>query len=337
MLKRFYIKSLLIALPFLSLAGYYVAKDPFMVLRPYTDYDHSEVYQSEGTIAWLKYKRYRAQQHYDSFIMGTSTTMSFPTTYWQKYIQGSPFRMFGNSEGIGDIALKLEALDRQKDQKIRHLLIVLEPNSLYTPVPQAGIMHAVPPEVSGKSEGSFQAAFFQSFCSPQFLFPYLQYQFTHRMTRKMKGIIEPDMPTRTTYTNDAIIKADKQMKEMGEKYWTEGPGMVVPTHNHTPRMSPQYIYGQQMECLRRIKSICRRHQTEIRLVIGPRPDKLLTNPSDVKILQDIFGKENVYNFASRSYLAWTDYHNFYDGAHFTISLGQHIIDLMYADKVSATR
>lgn len=337
MQRKFYIKSLLIALPFLLLVGYYVAADPFMVLHSYTDYDHSRVYQSEGTISWLKYKRFRALRHYDSFVMGTSTTMSFQTTYWSKYIQGSPFRMFGNNETIGDIALKLEALDRQEGQKIKNILIVLEANSLAKPQPQSGIMHAVPPEVSGQSECVFQAMFLQSFFTPKFLFPYLQYQFTHQYTHKMKGVIEPTLPTRATYTNDAVIDADNQIKATGEKYWTDGPGKPLKEHTYTVRTAPQYIYSQQRECLQRIYEICRRHQTKFKIIISPRLDKVLTNPSDVKILEEIFGKEHVFNFASRPYLAWSDYHNFYDDTHFSIALGCRILDIIYDKKITSIK
>ena len=40
-LLTFYVKCLVISLPVLLLVAFYAYKDPFMVLRSYTDYDHS--------------------------------------------------------------------------------------------------------------------------------------------------------------------------------------------------------------------------------------------------------------------------------------------------------
>ena len=58
-LLTFYLKCLVISLPVLLLVAFYAYKDPFMVLRSYTDYDHSWVVQDEGAVAWEKYKQQR--------------------------------------------------------------------------------------------------------------------------------------------------------------------------------------------------------------------------------------------------------------------------------------
>ena len=73
-LIRFYLNSFLLAMPFLVLILWYVVKDPFMVIRSYDDYDSPEICQSEGAVGWYKYKMFRAQMHYDSFIMGSSSS-----------------------------------------------------------------------------------------------------------------------------------------------------------------------------------------------------------------------------------------------------------------------
>ena len=61
---KFYGKCLLLSLPLLLFLAFYVIRDPFMVVRSYSDYDHSRVMQSEGAVSWEKYKlcRHRLQR-----------------------------------------------------------------------------------------------------------------------------------------------------------------------------------------------------------------------------------------------------------------------------------
>ena len=48
----FYIKCLLLCLPFLLLVAVYIYEDPFLVLRQYDNYDHCHTELSEGDIGW---------------------------------------------------------------------------------------------------------------------------------------------------------------------------------------------------------------------------------------------------------------------------------------------
>lgn len=169
-LTRLYLRAFLLALPFLILATIYVVNDPFMVIKNYADYDHPAVMiQSEGPIGWYKYKKYRDSVHYDSFILGSSCTMSFQSSDWKKHIKGNVFRLFSNSEGLGDLVIKLEALERQPHQPIRNLLIVAEPVLLNMTVEQRGVMHVMPPDVSGRSMAYYQSVFLQGFFRKDFL------------------------------------------------------------------------------------------------------------------------------------------------------------------------
>lgn len=138
-LLTFYVKCLVISLPVLLLVAFYAYKDPFMVLHSYTDYDHSWVVQDEGAVAWEKYKQQRQSYHYDSFVMGTSCTKAFPCSIWQRHINGHPFRFFSNAEGLGDVSLKLEALEEQPGQKIENLLLVVERSFFEKESAQGGI------------------------------------------------------------------------------------------------------------------------------------------------------------------------------------------------------
>jgi membrane protein len=50
-----FIKSLFLAVPFITLIGLYIVEDPFMILREYDDYDHPKfVLNNIGHIGLVK-------------------------------------------------------------------------------------------------------------------------------------------------------------------------------------------------------------------------------------------------------------------------------------------
>src|SRR3712207_300032 len=177
-LYAFYAKCGALALPFLLLIAFYVYEDPFMVIRSYNDYDHCPVEQSEGDIGWKKMLHNRASQRYDSFIMGSSCTKAYNTEEWNKHIHGRPFRLFANDEALGDLCKKLRAIDKLSHQPVKNLLIIAERRSFDKAYPQPGLIHIMPPDVTGKGLMSYQSTYLQNFLCPKVLLPYLRFRLT---------------------------------------------------------------------------------------------------------------------------------------------------------------
>lgn len=329
---RLYLKCLILSIPVLVLGIVYFIKDPFMVLRDYDDYDRPEICQSEGTISWIKYKKYRDSLRYDSFIMGSSCTKAFNTRDWNRYIHARPFRMFCNSEGMGDLYKKLEALDRQPGQSIKNLLIVCERGFFVKSDIQNGVMHVMPPEVSGMSEVAFQSTFLQGFFNPTFLWNYLKYQITHKYDKGMNGVINIAGHIHTRYTNDAVLSDEEKIAEMGENYWQmDGrKGMAAEKDKRTE--SPRVIFKSQIVTLNKIKAVCERHRTNVKIVIGPVLEGRLIHPADVAVLRELFGSENVLNASDAEHRHLIDYHNFYDKEHYRIQVGRELLEELYRQK-----
>ncbi len=335
-LSSLYIKVLLLALPFIVCVGVYIYNDPFMVIKHYDDYDHPVVMiQSEGPIGWYKYKNYRDTMHYDSFIMGSSCTMSFQSSEWKKYIKGSPFRLFSNSEGLGDMQLKLEALDRQPNQPIKNLLIITEPVMLNLTVEQRGVMHIMPPEVSGRSVAYYQTTFLQGFFREDFFGAYMTYLFKNKYDSSMNHIINNVGQSRTRYTNDEILHVENKLDSLGKKFY-ETPDW----HKLRANLKPAYVRepilkAPQKECLLQIQRICKKHKTNVKLAIGPELKRGYLNPADVKLLKQIFGANNVVNYNDAAHSEFAHYSYFYDPAHYNTQVGSKILyDLYRNDKTN---
>lgn len=328
-LLSFYVKCVLISLPFICLLVFYIVKDPFQVLRQYDDYDHNPVSQNEGCVSWIKYKRYRNVRHYDSFIFGNSCTKAYQSTDWLHYVSGSPLRMFANNESLGGVEEKLEALDRQPRQPVRNVLIVLEPSSFN--YEHNDFMHVMPPEVSHKSEISFQTEFLQGFFSPKFLGQYIRYTVFHCDPKKVRGAINVDLPNHTRYTNDAVLPQERRIAAMGEAYWKQDFWKPILSKKRYPKtLAPTVCNStKQIELLKNIHDICKRHHTNLKVVISPKITYEIINPNDVKVMRQILGPNTVYDFSSKEYFWMDDYHNFYDGGHYSRGLAKKILAVIY--------
>lgn len=328
-LLKFYFRCLLLALPLLALVILYIIKDPFMVLYHYDDYDHSHIMQNEGAIGWEKFIDARSQQHYDSFILGTSCTKAFSCHEWNKYIHAHPFRLFSNAEGLGDMYLKLKAINAFKDAPVKHLLIVTERSFFEKTVAQSGIMHVMPPTLSGKSMLSYQTTYFQGFLSPSFLLPYANYMLTGRIGESGENVINAHIPVREKVTNDAVLWQEQTIATDRENYWKQ-TSLLPMREKASMKTAPRAIGKQQIDILLSIRDFCRRHHTDIQWVIGPRYHQERLNPHDVSILQQIFGKEAVHDYSTSK--RWEDYHYWYDSDHYRKLVGNDILHDIYAGK-----
>ena len=325
---KFYLKCLLLSIPFLLMTVCYVVQDPFMVVRPYTDYDHCRVRQNEGATAWMKYQLYRNERHYDSFIMGNSCTMAFQCDDWNRYIHSRPFRLFSNAEGLGDICLKLEALGRQPHQPVRHLLIITDRGTFEKTDARTGAMYIMPPDVTGRSRASYQATFLQVFFEPSFLFPYLHYQLTGKLNKSSRKIIHDAVPTRTRFTNDAVLPHEDSIRLKGEAYWNHQLWTKSLRHPTGITVQPPVLQAPQVIRLQEIARFCRQHHTDLKLVVGPNSIHEWMNPRDIALLKRILGPQNVFCYCQESSVQ--DYHDYYcDGVHYRPCLGRKILRDIY--------
>ncbi len=336
-LSAFYIRCVILLSPLIALLAFYLIKDPFMVIHPkVTDYDKSHIMQNEGVIGWEKLKAFNPTKHYDAFIMGNSCTKSFPCEDWNRYIHGRPFRFFSNAEDIGEFQQMLTALGKIKSRKINHLLVVVDRSFFETADPRRGMIHIMPPDVSGCSWMNFQMQFFQGFMSPKFLFPYMYYLLTGTISNSGKAVIAKYVPTRTLYTNDAVLWQELDIKKYGENNWKEldkngkytDKDWVMNMKSAKPHEGPPDIGSQQREALLSIRTFCRAHHTDIQWVISPNSQKEQMNAHDMEVLRNIFGNAHVHDYSAcrRFY----DYHYFYDAAHYRRYVGNSILKDIYA-------
>lgn len=330
MLRRFYLKVLLLCSPFLLMGLTYFMFDPFMVLHPYKRFDVVGAYPNESHVGWTTYMTYRDSLKFDSYILGNSCTIAFRAEEWEKYLNGGKaVRLYDNSETIGHVLAKLEALDKNNGI-IKNVLVVLDPKSFREYVPRMDFKHVLPPEASGISTIQFQLKFLQGYLYPDIIVPYLHYKSTGEVTPYMlrKYIVCPYI-IREPFTNNGINPNEKKIEEEGEKYWSKASWTVQ--QDAAPTTYSPELFGEQIRCLEKIKSICDKHGADIKIIISPHYGFYKgMNPEDAKKLVDIFGDNSVYDLTlAEEYMS--DMHDYYEPDHYRPVLGARILKDIYRD------
>lgn len=325
---RLAVKIFVFALPLAAAIGLYISDDPFMVLRDYSIYD-SDIILDENYVGWKIYRSRKDSAGFNSFILGNSCTLAYRCGEWEKHLpEGSrAVRLFGNGEPVKAIQLKLEALERDGTE-ISNVLMILDRASLEKTGLYREYINLLPPEVSGRPEAEIQSSFLQGFLMPDFLFPYLKYRITGRIPENGKYFNRHGR-IRNPENNDCINPRDRMIEEEGESYW-ECRRYEFPVQNGKGTDAAKVLGPQQIQILESIRGLLQRNSTSYRLVISPDYNGIRLNPDDRKILEEIFGTDNVYDFSGNDMFT-SDYHNYYEQHHYRPSVGTSIMEIIYKD------
>lgn len=322
-------KLVLFTMPFWALIALYLYDDPFMVLHKYDVYD-SVVKLNEHHVGWQIYKTHNDSLHFNSFILGNSCTMAFRCGEWEKYLEPGDhaIRLFGNAESMKAISLKLRALDRE-GADIKNVLMVLDRASLSLFDLMTSSSNVLPAAISGQNPLSVQLEFLQGFALPNFLFPYLKYRITGKVEPNMKRM-NPYGRIRDPKNNDAFNPREKLIEQEGEAFW-KNRKKEFPDRDGTVTIAEPAIFQKQRMVLDEIIEVLHRHGTSVRVIISPDYNQKELHPNDRKILQNIFGKENVYDFSGINEFT-KDYHNYYESGHYRPLLGNKLLERIYKDQ-----
>ena len=123
------------------------------------------------------------------------------------------------------------------------------------------------------------------------------------------------------------------IKEEGDKYWENRKGEVTKEkmknyRDGKYREAPQVLREKQINLLQEIKWICRKHDTDVKIIISPDYLQVNITPADVKTLKRIFGKRNVFDFTGINEYT-EDILNYYEPGHYRPALGKRLMEKIY--------
>ncbi len=335
--KRLIIRFVLaVGIPALLLVGIYVAVDPFKAVWDYDDYFAEDAAGNvraginKGMISFANFNKYNPSRRFDSFILGSSVSITYRADEWKKYLpeDARPFHFDSSAESIHSMLLKLRYIESCGND-IRNALIVMSVKEfeLYDRLkPPYVNPWQIDPDVSFVD---YHWMYITSFYNREFLRSYAAAKLFNRETdvSYIKSIdkesirVIPEINEEISWQYDLDIVSDP--KRYASEHYAD-------LDRHDPEENPPYASAEAMADLREIADILRRHATDYRVVIGPRRNKSYTNHADVDSLRSVFGPGRVFDLSKdMAYVADNDT-AYYDEIHYRQWVSADILSRLYS-------
>ena len=324
---RFFIQRILIfSLPFILLLAVYLIKDPFKVLYNYDNYyEESVIGINRDFVSSEMYLKNSEKYQYDSFIFGSSNALSFPPSLWRKYISthSSPFSFDASIESISGIHSKIKFI-HNNGCRIKNALLVFDTGVTFRDFKNSGHIIMKHYSIYKSSWLKYHYESFTSFIDIKFLFSLMHYKISNRFYPYMVGILDDKVKYYDEITNEEYFYGPQnELKADSLNYYQKREDIFrqickVP-ENMTSQISEEYRI-----MLEDIKEIFDVDSTSFRIVITPLLNKITFNNNDLKLLIEIFGESNVFDFSGINEYT-LDISNYYDDTHFKRYVGDEIL------------
>lgn len=320
-------------IPFFVLIVSYIYYDPFKVIKHYDNYHvicDMVPSVNRNYVSTMNYINKRSKYHYDSFIFGNSRSLYYRIEDWKKHIP-SDSRCYHFSESGGSINglyYKLRLIDSY-GENIRNALFVVD-HILLGNLEQHGALFVMPPALDKKNWFQFHKDHFSQWIKLKFLFAWCDYKITGKHKPYMdnylsKGInykyYDPISNEEPSGYQDSLIKCgiyynNNRIKEFNNQ---QTPSI------HSPVLADE----EKRNSLLAMSAILSKHKTCFKIIISPLYDQVKLHPDDVKLLCEIFGENNVYDFSGVNDIT-ADYHNYYEPSHYRPCIADSIMKIVYS-------
>lgn len=328
----------LFSAPFLLLSISYILLDPFKIIKKYSTYSNSRVILNRDFISTETFLKKKDVYKFNSFIFGSSRTLAFKPTSWEKYLsnESRPFLFDASGETLFGIYKKIKLLD-SLNVDIKNVLIVFCRDVSFPKYDnQKGHLFIKHPVLSGETKIDFHKHFFAAFFTPSFLASYYINYFSGKYYSFMKGYIE----NRNIIFNDttnALSIADQELyiEQNEHRYYKENASIFYSRNSKRIMDSISRIQEIHIRMLNEIKKIFIKHKTVYKVVVSPLYEQIKLNFNDLKVLSDIFGK-SVYDFSGKN--TFTEkIENYYETSHYRPFVADSIFKCLYNNDRYITR
>lgn len=331
-MKRYLLKLLLFLLPILLILGTYIIFDPFKVIWHYDNYYATlrEVVLNRGFVSTKVFDNQNDTCHYDSFILGNSASLAFHVDEWQKYIGTDThcFHFDAMSGSVEGLLLKVKHIDEQENQ-IKNALVVVDHKMLGRGDYQSHLYMQPPALTHNHNFLEFHWAHFASFLNFKFFKAYIDYRFNGKLKPYMKDVLCPRDDIKYDGKTNEVEYVYKEKLIADSTYYDSEFLQKLNRGQQPNTVDVPHIDKEKRKMLAEMASIFKRHNTRVKVVVSPFWDQVRLNPADLQCFQDIFGKENVYDFSGSN--EWnSDYHNYYDHVHYRPHIATQILNIIYS-------
>ena len=328
--RYFILKALFLASPIIILLVIYLVIDPFKVIRTYSTYYQSGVPDyitlDKDYVSSQTFLNNVSTYNYDSYILGDSRSIVFEIDTWKKYIHSDKCYHFdANGETLLGINQKVKFLDKN-NYNLKNVIITLDSEVLKNVEERKSLIFFSHPVLAHKNRIPFQLEFFKAFISRDFFFKYLKFKLLHKNTDNFFNTRPIDynvIRNEITYTYD-----EKTINTNPSEFYDENKMKVFFKRDSIQQYIPQIIQEKQLKLLLEIANIFKARKTNYKIIINPVYDQRRLNIKDLDFLNNIFGKENVFDFSGKNKLT-EDYHNYYENSHYRPQVAKYIMKVLY--------
>ncbi|MBN1926418.1 MAG: hypothetical protein JW798_11335 [Prolixibacteraceae bacterium] len=327
------LRLLLLGMPFILMIALYLVTDPFKVIHHYSCYYQSGKYEpvvlNRDFVSFETFENQYPEYRYDSFIFGSSRTFFYRVSDWQKYISSDRcFHFNASAESLYGIYQKIKYLDKNHIP-IKNALIGIDYSVLKKTDDSKGILFMKHPELSGKSHISFQIEFIKAFFDKDFFWNYLKYLFLK---------VKPYPPMYHIWNYE--LKYNELQNEYAEQLISKNKDEYFRNlkrhynkRDTLQKESPPAISGNQEMMLNEMQTIFQKNNCNCKIIIHPLWNQIKLNPDDLAKLQEIFGKENVFDFSGINSITGNLF-NYYDLSHYRPETADSLLREIYHFKTN---
>jgi hypothetical protein len=332
LLKYFFKKVLLFCSPFLVIILVYIISDPFKILYKYDNYYSYEnyfIYKNRDFVSTEMYLKNHRKYKYDSFIFGSSTCLFFQPSVWRKYISTSNniFSFDASGENMVGIWSKIKFVHKN-DDSIKNTLLVFDTDNTFAKFRNEGHIFMKHYKVYPSSKYKFHYKSLLSFLNLKFLVGFVHYKLSHHFYSYMNNLFDDRYYYFDLVTNELYFEGPlNELKTDSLKYYKKRINIFYHRINEPVEIHSQ-ITESHIQMLREIKEIFNEDSTNYRIVITPMYDQISFNRDDLKVLQNIFGEKNIFDFSGINNYTVKE-SNYYDPYHFKQYVGVDILRLIY--------
>ena len=325
-MKRFLRNSILFAIPFMVMLGYYLIADPFMAVWRYRDVD--AIRSGRGCsndalrgIHWMN--AHEDSLQYNSFIEGSSRSDFYYVSEWKKYLGDNAVCFHFNQSG-DNLQGTLERVRYlyKRFEHIDNILFIMDCEYLKEMTHHRGHLFRNPWQVTEEWDFfSFHWEFFRAF-------------FTFDYQRKMLGLaIEEENLARhydSRWNEDYKDGAEQLLnaKRYKEYYSRFDKNYALYPRDTVEHVAEPVILQKQKEALQELKLLLITGNTDYRIVISPLYNQEKLNPADLNILKQCFGEDKVFDFSGINEYT-SDPYNYYEVSHYRPQLCNRILKVIY--------
>ena len=332
-MKKFILKLFYFSIPILVLliivTILYVKRDIYQDFAPFQNDKMRYRVHLIGDISTKKFLI--STTKYNSFIFGSSRSISLYACYMQQKIKNSIFFHYNNwGETVGGIDARLNLIDAL-GYEIDNVVIYFDTD--HTFFEEGKCKRGDHYLLTNTNKYLYYFFHFKNFMPPQLNLEKIKILLNYKADYFFQPNSEADLLTNDAHhicTDD--ILANYGNSTLDSSQIREIDALVESGFFYEREKTTQYkeiqISDSEKKMLQNIKAIFQKHNTNYYIIISPIYDQLKFNVADMNTIKEIFGNR-VYDFSGINSYTNNVYNYFHDREHYRNYISKFMIDSIF--------